>query len=86
MQLTTIVFLFLILRGVLCFQTEKINSVSKFYNKLDELFEAFNQNDTERMEDVFKALNTVNPNELNKLLNANSTTDYTRGLHNYVVS
>lgn len=83
MQLNAIIFLFLIVHSV---KTEKINAVSLFYNKLEELFQAFNQNDTEQMEDVFKALKTANPNELNELLNANSTINYARRLHDYVVS
>lgn len=105
MQLTAVIFLFLIVLSIPCFQTENINnggneaktlhvvqsnqiinSTSVFYNKLEELFQAFNQNDTERMEHIYKTLKTNNINKLNELLDANSTNNYTRGFHDYVVS
>lgn len=63
-----------------------IDSTSEFYNKLEELFQAFNQNDTEQMEHIFKALETINPNQMNELLDTNSTNNYARRFHNYVVS
>lgn len=95
MQLTTIVFLFLIVYGVSCFRVEKtssspqpkqISSASEFYTKLEELFEAFNQNDSERTEDIFNVLKSSNSNELDELLeDKDSTSNYARGFHDYVV-
>lgn len=95
MQLTTIVLPFLIVYGVSCFRIEKtshvpqpnqIRSASEFYGKLDELFEAFNQNDTEQMEDIFNALKSNNLNEVEELLmDTNSINNYARRFHDYVV-
>lgn len=95
MQLTTIVFLFLIVYGVSCFRIEKtshdaqfkqIQSASEFYTKLEELFQAFNQNDTARTEDIFDVLEASNPNRLEELLvDKNSTVNYARSFHDYVV-
>lgn len=90
MQLIASVFLFLVVYSVLCSQTEETNneeirSASIFYDKLKELFQACNQNDTGRMEGIFKALETINTKELNRILDTNSTTNYARDLKNYVV-
>lgn len=99
MQLTTIVFLFLIVYGVSCFriqeawhdpQPKPISSASEFYTKLKELFQAFNQNDTERTEDIFNVLKSNNLNELDELLQdtnyTNNYNNYAKGFHDYVVS
>lgn len=89
MQLTTIVFLFLIVYGVSCFRIEKtsqIRSASEFYDKLEELFQAHNQNDSERTEDIFNILKANDLDELDELLeDTNLTNNYARGFHDYVV-
>lgn len=90
MQLTTIVFLFLIVYDVSCFRIEnssnRIQSASEFYTKLEELFQAHNQNDTTRTEDIFNVLEASNPNRLDELLvDTHFADNYARGLHDYVV-
>lgn len=84
MQFTATVFVLLIVYGVSCFRIEK-TSPSVFYKQLEELFQAFNQNDTDRVEEIFDVLKTSKYPELDEPLDANSTTNYARGFHNYVV-
>lgn len=84
MQLIKIVFLFLIVYGVSCFQIKK-PSPSAFYNQLEELFQAYNQNETDRVEDIFKILQATKYPELDELIDKNATVDYARDFHNYVV-
>lgn len=81
-------FVFLAVYSVHCFRIDKdeINSASMLCTKLKELFQASNQNDTERIEGIFKFLGTLDPDEVHKLLDANSINNYTRDLSKYVVS
>lgn len=87
MQSIAILFGFLAAYSIAKTSAEEIRSTSVFYNKLEELFQAFNNNDTERMDVIFKAIETNNSTELNGLLNTNATTsgNYERDLKSYVV-
>lgn len=93
MQSIAILFLSLIVYSVFCSpieQTsgEEIWTTPKFCGKLEELFQAFNQNDTGRMDAIFEDLEAINLKELNGILDANTTTseNYARDLKGYVVS
>lgn len=57
----------------------------QFQNELKDLFDAIYDNDTERMENIFNFLESIDPDELNDLNDLNAA-DYSRERVQYVVS
>lgn len=85
-----IFLVFLVVYGVSSFRInddEENNSMSlPFQDQIVEVFQAFGKGDIDRMEKIFKFLENIDPNELNKLDDSNLTTDYRNERINYVVS
>lgn len=82
--------IFLVVYGATSFQIhddEKDDSMPlPFQDQIEEVFHAFGKGDIGRMEKIFKFLENIDPDELNKLDDSNLTTDYKNERIDYVVS
>lgn len=56
-----------------------------FQDQIEEVFDAFAKGDIVRMEESFKYLENIDPDEFNKLEDSNQTADYRRERIDYVV-
>lgn len=57
-----------------------------FQDQIEDVFDAFVKGDNDRMENTFKFLESIDPDEINKIGDADRTVDYRRERIDYVVS
>lgn len=82
--------LFLVVYGASSFRfhddTKDDSIPLPFQDQIEEVFHSFGKGDIGRMENTFKFLENIDPDELNKLDDSNFTTDYKNERINFVVS